>query len=305
VPVDHRAPLVSIVVPFYSTYARYLPACLASVQRQTYPHWEVVVVDDASPTDDAERIVDALGDTRIRVLRHATNRGQAAGRNTGIRATSGPLVMPMDCDDELAPTHLEKLVAALAERPACGAAYADYELFDAIAGVLRFPARDTRWLLKEQWIPHPGTIVRRDLWAAAHGYSEDEAFRAGNEDWDYFLRLAEVGLEVVHVGEPLYRYRQHGGSITSSQFACADYRMRELMYVRHRPLFDRYGMRCAFLAGGYRVSGKAFWVRGQRLRGLLLLLKSAWLDPSDFAAAVRRSLRRPASNGALAAAAQS
>jgi glycosyltransferase involved in cell wall biosynthesis len=250
-------------------------------------------VDDASPSDDAERIVTEIGDPRVRVIRHSRNRGQAAGRNTGIVHTTGPLIMAVDCDDALAPAHVEKLVAALQESPDCVAAYADYQLFDARSEVLRFPVRDTRWLLREQWIPHPGTIVRRSMWIAASGYCEDEAFRAGNEDWEYFLRLAEVGLKAVRVPEPLYRYRQHGGSITSTQFACADHAMRELMYARHRALFDRHHMRRTFLAGGYRVSGKAFWQRRQHMRAFALLARSLWLSPSDFMSAVwRKSLAK-------------
>lgn len=295
-------PLVSVVIPFYDTYARYLPECLESVRQQTCTAWDLVVVDDASPSDAAERIVRDIGDPRIRVVRHGRNRGQAAGRNTGIRNSTGPLVMPLDCDDAIAPTHIEKLIAALRARPDAGAAYADYRLFDGADGELVFPERDTKWLLKEQWIPHPGTIVRRTLWERAKGYSEDEAFRAGNEDWDYFLRLAEVGLRAVRVPEPLYQYRQHGGSITSLQFACADYRMRELMYERHRELFDRYNMRGPFLSGGYRVSGRAFWQKHERARGAALLVHAAILSPTEFFSAAWRAVRRTGTGATVAAA---
>lgn len=294
-------PLVGVVVPFYDTYARYLRECLDSVRQQTYTAWELIVVDDASPSDAAEQIVAEMGDPRIRVVRHSHNRGQAAGRNTGIRNSTGPFVMPLDCDDAIAPTHIEKLMAALQAQPDAGAAYADYRLFDGADGELVFPERDTKWLLKEQWIPHPGTIVRRTLWEQANGYSEDAALRSGNEDWDYFLRLTEVGLRAVRVPEPLYRYRQHGGSITNLQFACADYRMRELIYERHRQLFDSYKMRGPFLAGGYRVSGKAFWQKQERARAAALLVRAAVLCPSDFFSAAWRAIRRTGTGASVAA----
>jgi glycosyltransferase involved in cell wall biosynthesis len=293
-------PLVSIVVPFFDTYAEFLPSCIESVRHQTYSHWDLIVVDDASPTDAALRIVEQFGDSRLRVIRHQANRGQAAGRNTGIRNSNGPLIMPLDCDDALAPTHIEKLVASLLAHPECGAAYADYRLFGAVEGELRFPLQDTKFLLREQWIPHPGTIVRRSLWARAGGYCEAPEFRAGNEDWDYFLSLAESGLVATRVPEPLYHYRQHQRSITSRQFACADYRMREMMYLRHRELFDRFGMRRPFLAGGYRTSGKAFWVMGERARAAVLMLRAISLAPLDFASGSWRALRRVGSPRRLA-----
>ncbi|MFC7540050.1 glycosyltransferase family 2 protein [Siccirubricoccus deserti] len=165
-------PLVSIVIPFHSTYAEYLPDCLGSVLRQSY-RWEIIIVDDASPTEAGAAIADALGDPRIRVVRHAENRGQAAGRNTGMRLAAGELLMALDCDDLLAPIYLEKLVGALRAHPDHGAAYSDYRLFGATDSDLRFPLRDTRALLREQWIPHPGTLVRRSLFEASGGYCED------------------------------------------------------------------------------------------------------------------------------------
>ncbi|GGC45627.1 glycosyl transferase [Siccirubricoccus deserti] len=293
-------PLVSIVIPFHSTYAEYLPDCLGSVLRQSYRNWEIIIVDDASPTEAGAAIADALGDPRIRVVRHAENRGQAAGRNTGMRLAAGELLMALDCDDLLAPIYLEKLVGALRAHPDHGAAYSDYRLFGATDSDLRFPLRDTRALLREQWIPHPGTLVRRSLFEASGGYCEESLFRAGNEDWDYFLSLAELGLRAVRVAEPLYCYRQHAGSITTTRFARADYAMRERMVDRHRALFDRFGMRRPFLAGGYRGSGKAFWTQGERRRAVRLLVRAAWLDPRGFAQGLTRILQRTGSDRGLA-----
>jgi glycosyltransferase involved in cell wall biosynthesis len=285
-------PLVSIVIPFYDSYAPYLDACLDSVLRQTYTHWEVIVVDDASATDEGRAIVERHDDARLTIIRHERNRGQGAARNTGMRHSSGDFLMPLDCDDILAPTHVEKLIGAVKAHPECGAAYSDYRLFSAVSKDVEFPVRDTRALLKEQWIPHPGTIVRRILWEQTNGYCEDELFRAGNEDWDYFLSVAEIGLQAVRVPEPLYYYRQHVNSISSTRFACADYAMRERMYVRHKLLFDRFKMRGPFLAGGYRGSGKAFWSQGERVQALKLLGRAVWLDPINFARVGVRKLRQ-------------
>lgn len=288
-------PDVTVVIPFFHTYAPYLEECLESLRQQTFAAWEAIVVDDASGVDAAGSIVTRLGDSRIRVLYHRRNRGQAAGRNTGIRSGTGTYTVAVDCDDRLAPTHLEKVREALRAHPECGVAYSDFELFGAVTGVQRYPLRDTRALLYEQWLPHPGTLVRRHLWERAGGYCEDEVFRAGNEDWEYWLRLAEAGLSAVRVPEPLYFYRQHASSITSSRFACSDYLMREEMYRRHRALFDAAGAGAGFLAGGYRTSGTALWRKGARGAAFRLLMRAGWLSPGDFIGrAVTRLERRRA-----------
>lgn len=285
------APVISVVIPFFHTYARYLSECLESIRTQTFTEWEAIVVDDASGTDDARAIVRRQGDSRITVADHAENRGQAAGRNTGIRRSQGPLIVPVDCDDRLAPTHFAKLCQALEDHPDCTAAYSDYRLFGAINSDVSFPVRDLPALLHAQWIPHPGTMVRRSLFDLTDGYCEDDVFRAGNEDWEYFLSLAENGLRPVRVPEPLYFYRQHEHSISNSRFALADCVMREAMYQRHRALFDSFGMRDVFLAGGYRTSGRARWVNGERAVGLQLLARAAWLSPSAFLSAGTRAFR--------------
>ena len=99
-------PLVTIVIPYHHSYVEYLEPCLESIRQQTYTAWELILVDDASEVDSAGAVVQKLGDQRMRIIRHDRNRGQAAGRNTVIRAGWGELVMPVDCDDLLAPTHL-------------------------------------------------------------------------------------------------------------------------------------------------------------------------------------------------------
>ncbi|MCO6414574.1 glycosyltransferase [Siccirubricoccus sp. KC 17139] len=291
-------PRISIVIPFHSSYAAYLPECLESLRRQSCQLWEAIIVDDASPDRGWEALLDRLADPRIRLLRHAENRGQAAGRNTGMRAARGEYLVALDCDDALAPTHLAALLAALEANPAAGAAYSDYRLFGADEGVLRFPQKDLRALLTEQWIPHPGTMVRRALFEASGGYCEEPVFRAGNEDWDYFLSLAEHGLQAVRVPEPLYLYRQHAGSITTQRFARADAAMRERMAERHAALFDRHGLRRAFLAGGYRTSGKACLRDGIWGRGLALTARAAALDPAGMMEVLARRLRRSGGDAA-------
>lgn len=106
------APLISVVIPAFNREETII-ACLDSIVRQTYPAWEVIVVDDGS-TDGTVRTVDSYHDKRVRCIRSDRNAGAQAARNTGIRAAKGEWIAFQDSDDTWAPEKLERQVAALA-----------------------------------------------------------------------------------------------------------------------------------------------------------------------------------------------
>lgn len=107
--MEKKPDLVSIIVPVYGA-EDYLPACIESLCNQTYPHLEVILVDDQSP-DACPAICDAYAekDRRIRVI-HQTNKGVSGARNTGLAAASGECYLFVDSDDELYPNAVELLL---------------------------------------------------------------------------------------------------------------------------------------------------------------------------------------------------
>lgn len=105
-------PRVSIVIPTCDR-PELLARALDSVRAQTFEDYEVIVVDDGREAH-AERIVQALGDKRVRAIRHETpRRGGSASRNTGIREARADLIAFLDDDDEWMPEKLALQVAAL------------------------------------------------------------------------------------------------------------------------------------------------------------------------------------------------
>jgi glycosyltransferase involved in cell wall biosynthesis len=102
-------PFFSIVIPFYNR-ASTLGRAIASVQAQTYTHWELVLVDDAS-TDASVSIAAhaSAQDSRIRVLTNAQNQERSLSRNRGIMAAQGRYICFLDSDDYHLPEHLSML----------------------------------------------------------------------------------------------------------------------------------------------------------------------------------------------------
>ncbi len=104
---------VSLVMAAYNR-AHTLPRALDSVLAQDHADWEVIVVDDGS-TDDTAGVLARYADPRIRLARHAQNRGVTAAKNTGFDRCTGEWIATLDSDDELAPGALTALLAPLTE----------------------------------------------------------------------------------------------------------------------------------------------------------------------------------------------
>ncbi|USZ67224.1 glycosyltransferase [Halorussus salilacus] len=109
-------PLVSVVLPTYDR-PEMLAEAVESVATQQYSAVELVVVDDASPTPVEEVVAEAAPpELRWRCLRHESNRGANAARNTGIEAAEGDIVAFLDDDDRWKPEKLDAQVSAFRER---------------------------------------------------------------------------------------------------------------------------------------------------------------------------------------------
>ena len=107
-----EAPLISVIVPAYNA-KKYLPACVASVQRQEHQNWELLLIDDGS-TDGSGALCDELAAADGRVKpHHQQNAGVSAARNAGIERVRGEYVMFLDADDELMPGCMTSLLDAL------------------------------------------------------------------------------------------------------------------------------------------------------------------------------------------------
>ena len=112
-----RTDAIAVIIPVFNG-SRYLPAAIASVQRQSLPPSSIIIVDDCS-TDDTRACAERLArdDSRIRVLGTARNAGAGDARNVGVASVEEPLVAMLDADDEWLPHHLATLAAVFRSNP--------------------------------------------------------------------------------------------------------------------------------------------------------------------------------------------
>jgi glycosyltransferase involved in cell wall biosynthesis len=207
-----KHPAVSIVVPCFNG-GRFIDGLVASLARQTFRDFEVVIVDDGSTDDETPRKLAGVRD-RARVI-HQENRGPSAARNAGARSARADILFMLDCDDSVDPDFLAETVPLLRTASAeFGMVVTHLRLVGAETGTVsryfnRFDLLFTNTLSS-------GLLLRKQAWRAVGGY--DETMRDGYEDWDFSLRLASAGYRAIEVAKPLYIYHiaSEAGSSRSS-----------------------------------------------------------------------------------------
>lgn len=213
-PVRHfQHPIVSVVIPVGPGHERYLADALDSVQAQTMPEWECIVVNDTGTLLDLSpwpwarlwEVNQLDGDTVVRM-------GAGAARNWGLRHANAPLVLFLDADDVIVPRALDLLLRGYADS---GGKYAysdwltleDEQRIDGPMEPHEVEEYDARKMLAG--LRHAVTALIPTEWAKAVG-GFDEALPVF-EDWDFYCKLAASGYCGVRVPHPLLIYRRASG----------------------------------------------------------------------------------------------
>ncbi len=193
---------VSVVIPCRNA-GEYVREAVESVRAQSYPEREIVIVDDGSTDGTTRRILEGLrDDTTIIIFQE--NHGPAHARNVGIRAASGTFILPLDADDRLAPSYIEKAVSLLAADPQLGIVYCRAERFGCETGEWLLPEFSEQAMAIDNVI-FCSALFRKSDWEAVGGYPDYA--RAGMEDYAFWLRLLRKGLRVHRLDEILFYYR--------------------------------------------------------------------------------------------------
>ena len=212
-------PLISVIVPVYNV-EDYLDQCMESIVGQTYPHLEILMVDDGS-TDNSGALCDqwAERDQRIRVI-HQENGGLSAARNTALDAMSGELVIMVDSDDVLHPDAVSILLQAIQ------AHHADV----AIGSFVVFDGKDANWptITSEKTVRHYDSqaalkaifyqdkLTNSSCWRLFKAsLFDDVRYPVGKyyEDLAIVYPLYKKCHLVVGIDDAVYGYRQRNDSI--------------------------------------------------------------------------------------------
>jgi glycosyltransferase involved in cell wall biosynthesis len=204
---EPAAPLVSVVTPCYNQ-AHFLRDAIESVLAQTYPHFELVVVDDGSP----DNTTDVVADYPIARYVRQENRGVAEARNTGFRASNGEFVLFIDADDRLTPNAVQAHLRCFGEHPKAGFVVGNIEHIigdGSYRGAPHLPvlqADHYKHMLGADHIANTIAVMfRRSVFEALGGFTK---YFSPAEDYELLLRAGRA-FPSAHHSTVVAQYRRH------------------------------------------------------------------------------------------------
>lgn len=238
--------LVTVVLPAYNGEDMVADA-IETVRAQTYPHWELICINDGS-TDRTGEILDSYAklDPRIRVV-HQENRKIPRTLSRGFQMARGEFFTWTSCDNRLKPDFLEKMVASLQRNPCWDGIYANVDIIGEDGSYLRNSPFYEGYQRPpgSEHVHLPETTGELNTWpnnsvGAAFMYrarvsyliGDYSRFRFTTEDYDYWMRInALFHLRHSDFSEPVYDYRFHDRSLTSKDKELGITRSRERLMV--------------------------------------------------------------------------
>ena len=252
--------LLSVIVPNYNK-EKFLPVCLDSILRQTYPNLEIVIVDDCSK-DSSPEIIRAYEKkySNIKTIFLEKNQGVSHARNQGIASASGIYVTMLDSDDfYYHPQKLEKEMELLERHRGDGIAYSYRVVVDEKGNLVHRGRRNIERYVSGQVFYHFLTekdafgfvqrdyCLRKEYIQSVGGYHENESYY---EDYDLFLRLvAKYPLYYTGCDGTAYRFISSGLSTSQRKNDAKQFRVPQQIKLRYMKELN----------GGHRILAYMLW----------------------------------------------
>ena len=283
-------PLVSIIIPTYNR-AEDLKRALQSVIDQTFTNWEVVVVDNHS-IDNTDTLIESFNDPKIRLFKIHNEGVIAASRNLGLKHALGEYIAFLDSDDWWLPKKLEESIKYLSQ----GAEVVYHDLF-----IMKNPDQKFKWrriqarklkspvffdLIRDgNTLYNSSVVVKKKLLNEIKGLSEDKDL-VGSEDYDAWLRIAQLSEKFQKIPETLGFYWAGGGNFSNPSRTLNATKSIEKKYsdtisdldVRHRVYWLNYTKGRAYFClkdfgNAKKYLGLIRWVRVP----FVISLKTCWM----------------------------
>ena len=231
--------LISIIMAAYNA-EKTIEQAIDSVLNQTYPNFELLVVNDCSKDRTVELVRNiAAKDSRVRLISNVKNSGVSYTRKHGLEEAQGSWIAILDSDDAWAPEKLEKQIALQKKMNAdllfTGSAFMDSD-GQSIDWYLHAPAEVTyRQLLKQNVLSNSSALVRKEL------YTKHYAIGDGmHEDFAIWLSILKERRKAYGVDEPLLIYRIAKSSKSGNKVKAAKMNWNTYRYVGLNPLSAFY-----------------------------------------------------------------
>jgi glycosyltransferase involved in cell wall biosynthesis len=272
-------PKISVIIPCYN-YGQYIEEAIDSVLASTFNDYEIIVINDGSTDLQTIKILGQLNKPKTRVINQA-NQGLSIARNNGIKVSRGQYFLPLDADDTIEPTFLEKAYWILETNPNLGYVYPYVQLFGD---------EDWVWQTMEEYNYYKllfdnhiavCSLVRKKAWEEVGGYNPNMIY--GYEDWEFWINLGKHGWYGQNIAEPLFNHRKHGVTMTKTAFKKRTLLIKQIK-KNHPEIYTRKALTEFKKSWHINKSNDYYFVFGTRVvnsfffpRKLKFLLKTIFL----------------------------
>lgn len=236
-------PLVSVICLCYN-HELYVEKAIRSIQNQSYPHVQLIVVDDSS-TDKSKAVISRAlsGSLKAQFISLSTNLGNCKAFNTGLAAATGDFIIDHSGDDVLMLDRIEKGIKAFSEGgEKVGVNFTDAQLIDEAGKVLgyhseKFPHETIPQgnvycdVLSRYFINSPSMMIRSEVFEKLGGYDESLAY----EDFDFWVRSSRY-FDYCYTSEPLVKKRIHDFSMGKRQYQRGSRQLQSTLKVCEKAL---------------------------------------------------------------------
>lgn len=275
--------LVTVIIPAYKA-GRYIEETVQSVLNQTYPNFELIIIDDGSP-DDQAKVIEPLAakDSRIQYIKQA-NGGVSSARNHGYRLSKGDFLAFLDADDVWLPDNLEQKLAKFASDAELGLVHSDKAIINANSQLTGEVKHGKEGYILDHllsWngtcIPTPSSIlVKREVMEKVGGFDLKLSNAA---DQEFFFRVAKH-YKIGRVPTVTWWYRVHDSNMHSNIPVMEKDALLAYQRAEENNLFKSKQFRNYCFSNMYMIMGASWWGDGHhKINGIKYLLKAIWTYP--------------------------
>ncbi|MFZ3138518.1 MAG: putative sugar O-methyltransferase, partial [Thermodesulfovibrionales bacterium] len=200
-------PFVSVVIPCYNQ-AHFLPEAVESIIQQTYPNWEIIIVNDGSndnTSEVAQKLISDFPDRKIYLI-DKMNGGVADARNAGIRQARGSWILPLDADDMFASEFLETAVEIIRKNDNVNIIFCNLQQFGSASGEWIPDDYTPEAILRHNTFPY-ASLYKKELWDNTEGYYVGLPFQM--EDRNFWVSCSKFGIVPTRIPHKMLLYRIH------------------------------------------------------------------------------------------------
>jgi len=227
-------PEISLLMANYNQ-SKFIKQAIESVLNQTYPNWELIIIDDASTDNSLEIIAPYLKDKRIKLIKHKKNQGYGAALKTAVKYSSTNILGRIDSDDALHKNAVEIMIKAHKDHPNYGFIYSTYYNCDEnlkIEKIVTWPGqiKQGETNIKKNCISHFSTF-KKTAYKKTEGFV---SYQKKSVDRDISYKIEEV-TKLKYIDKPLYFYRRNENGISQGQG------------IKERPIYKTLAIYNAYL----------------------------------------------------------